>query len=319
MTVELRVDHGASPAAPGPDPGGTLQPRRPNVAGDLPTVLAAGPLFDRALAGYDRFQVDTYVRWAEDEIAVGDREREHLLARHVATAAALEEARELLAHSSGGAELVRVSGRIASLLAAAADQAEGIRAEARADRRAAAAEAEQVLACARGVLADAAAEAERVLAVAAARAEETTAGAARALEAAERTRRDAEAAAAVRLAAVRAVGRRAAEDAAALREMGAADGAAARLRARAEIVAMLDAGREQRRRADAEAAATRQRLTDDAAGRRSALLAEVADLEHRRAALLAEVERPAVPVPAVRRRGTGPRRWLHRLRSPRTG
>ncbi|MGY1667274.1 hypothetical protein [Geodermatophilus sp. SYSU D00696] len=306
MSAELQIDHGVPPA-------GTprLDGRRPNVSGDLPTVLAAGPMFTRTLAGYDRFQVDTYVRWAEDELAAAGREHEHLLARHLETVAALEEARALLSHSSSGAELVRVSGRIAALLAVAADEAEGIRAEGRAERQAAAAEAEQVLACARGVLADAAVEADRVLAVAAARAGETAAEAARVLAEAEQERADARAAAAAREAAAREVERRAAEDAEAVRRQAADDAAAARLQARSEIVGMLATAREQRRRADAEAATVRDRLHREAV----ALRAEVADLELRRAALRAETA-PADPVAGpARRRRVRPGRFLHRLRA----
>src|SRR3954447_22781786 len=91
--------------------------RRPHVSGDLPTVFQAAPMFKRAVTGYDRFQVDTYVQWAEDELATADREREHLMARHLGTVAALEEARGLLAHSSGGVEFLQVSRRIGSMLA----------------------------------------------------------------------------------------------------------------------------------------------------------------------------------------------------------
>src|SRR3954447_19266506 len=82
--------------------------RRPHVSGDLPTVFRAAPMFRRAVAGYDRFQVDTYVQWAEDELATAEREREHLVARHLDTRAALEEARQLLSHSSGGQEFLRL-------------------------------------------------------------------------------------------------------------------------------------------------------------------------------------------------------------------
>ena len=38
---------------------------RPNVSGDLPTVFQIAPMFRRTVGGYDRFQVDTYVQWAE--------------------------------------------------------------------------------------------------------------------------------------------------------------------------------------------------------------------------------------------------------------
>ena len=92
-------------------------------------------MFRRAVVGYDRFQVDTYVRWAEDELATADREREHLVARVVRTQADLEESRQLLSHSAAGGEFLQVSRRIGALLATAADEAEGLRADAEADRR----------------------------------------------------------------------------------------------------------------------------------------------------------------------------------------
>src|SRR6476661_10523258 len=131
MTAELLADDGAARAELDTEPRtDALDRQRPNVSGDLPTVFQAAPMFRRAVAGYDRFQVDTYVRWAEDELALAAREREHLLARHLRTRAALEEARQLLSHSSGGRELLQVSPRLASMLAAAADQAESMRAEA---------------------------------------------------------------------------------------------------------------------------------------------------------------------------------------------
>src|SRR5215207_1493396 len=114
--------------------------RRPNVSGDLSTVFQAAPMFRRAVAGYDRFQVDTYVQWAEDELATADREREHLVARHLETRAELAEARELLSHSAGGGEFLRLSQRIGSMLAVAADEAEGITAEAEGLRAEAAAD-----------------------------------------------------------------------------------------------------------------------------------------------------------------------------------
>src|SRR3954447_24615918 len=105
---------------------------RPTVSGDLPTVLGAAPMFRRSLLGYDRFQVDTYVRWAEDELATADRERENLEERQLRTSAALEEARELLSHSPGGADFLRLSRRMGTVLAAASDEAESMLAGARA-------------------------------------------------------------------------------------------------------------------------------------------------------------------------------------------
>ncbi|MCF6744477.1 hypothetical protein E9529_09335 [Blastococcus sp. KM273128] len=95
-----------------------------------------------------------------------------------------------------------------------------------------------------------------------------------------------------------------------------------RLQGRADVLRMLEAGREERRRADDEAAAHRDRLDVRAADRRAALLAEVAELEHRRAELAAEVERMAGTVP---HRTDGPpatgrlRDRLRRVRSPRAG
>ena len=50
-------------------------------------------MFTVALRGYDRFQVDTYVQWAEEELVTAEREREHLLAAHHRTWADLEQAR----------------------------------------------------------------------------------------------------------------------------------------------------------------------------------------------------------------------------------
>ena len=71
MSIELDVDEGAAgpPSALGPvlrdEP---TDRRRPNVSGDLPTVFESAPMFRRAVTGYDRFQVDTYVQWAEEEL-----------------------------------------------------------------------------------------------------------------------------------------------------------------------------------------------------------------------------------------------------------
>src|SRR3712207_9045432 len=116
MSIELHADGEAGwlPGAFDVVLGSGVERERPNVSGDLPTVLDAAPMFRRAVVGYDRFQVDTYVQWAEDELATADREREHLAARHLQSLAALLEARELLSHSPGGAEFLRGPSRIAS-------------------------------------------------------------------------------------------------------------------------------------------------------------------------------------------------------------
>ena len=306
MSTEPRADVEAAHPVRGLDTAPETGPPdrgRPNLCGDLPTVLQVGPMFRRAVAGYDRFQVDTYVQWAEDELAAADRARDHLLALHLGTRAALEEARELLAHSSEGAEMAGMSRRIGAMLAAAADAAEGMRAEAEAERAeaeaersAASARAEDMAARAERVLADAAAQARRMLAEAATEVARMTAEAGRIVAEAEQRATDARAAAAARLETVRATERRATGHAEQIRREAVAEAAAARLQARDEVVRMLSTGREERRRADAEAAATRERADRDAAARRAFLLAAVEDLQHQRAVLRAELNRAVRPV-----------------------
>ncbi|MGY1739494.1 MULTISPECIES: hypothetical protein [unclassified Blastococcus] len=291
--------------------------RRPNVAGDLPTLFRAAPMFGRAVAGYDRYQVDTYVQWAEDELATAEREREHLLARFLRTQADLDDARRLLAHSPGGGELLQLSARIGSMLAAAADEADGIRADARAERSAACAEARRVVTRAGTVLAEAGQRARRLADEAATAAAEVIADAGRRLDAAEATRRAAAEEAAALRAELRLLERRAEEAAEAVRQRAARDADDALLRARADAVRLLAAGREQRRRADEQAAAARDRADRAAADRRAALLAEVAGLERRRAALADEVARLSAAVPLPPRAPDGLRRVLVRLRPRR--
>ena len=259
-----------------------------NVSGDLPSLLEAAPMFRRVVVGYDRFQVDTYVRWAEDELATAAREREHLLARHLETWSDLEEARQLLSHSSGGGEFLQLSRRIGTMLAAAADEAERITAEAKSARSHAAGQATRTIARAEKALADAEAEAARLVAEAAVQVENATARARRIIEHAEQTRREIRAEAEAQLAQAREVEQRADEHAAHLQRQATEAGSFARLQARDEIVRMLGTAQEQRRRSDAEAAALRDRLDRDAATRRTALLADVAALEHRCADLQAE-------------------------------
>jgi cell division septum initiation protein DivIVA len=301
MSAEPYADDGIVRHLSAVEPVPETEPRdrvRPNVSGDLATVFHAGPMFRRAVAGYDRFQVDSYVRWAEDELATADSEREHLLARHLRAQAALEEARQLLSHSSGGGEFLGVSRRIGSMLAAAADEAESMRAEAEADRSLASAQAERTVADAERVLADAEVAAGRLIAEATIRAEEMTAEAGRIVAEAEQAGRDARAESVARLAEVRAIEQRAAEHAAQIRRQAMDEAMGARVQAREDVVRMLSTGREERRRADDEAAGIRERQDRDTAARRSALVAEVADLERRQAALRAELDRAAEPVAA---------------------
>ncbi|TFV87011.1 hypothetical protein [Blastococcus sp. CT_GayMR16] len=300
MTIELHVDQRAPrPLRVLDTVLGTapLDRERPHVSGDLPTVLQAGPMFRRAVAGYDRFQVDTYVQWAEDELATADREREHLLASHLSTRAALDEARTLLSHSSGGAEFLGLSRHLGSMLAAAADEAENMRGEAENHRSVAAAQAQVTVARAERVLGAAEAEVGRLVAEGADEVRGMTARAGRILAAAARTGKDARAEAASRLRAVQAIEQRAAEHVEQIRQQAVLEAAAARLHARDEVVRMLSTAREQRRRADAEALATRERVDRDAAMRSASLLAQVEALHgqvealrHQRSALRAEVD-----------------------------
>ncbi|MGY1802391.1 hypothetical protein ACI78T_03820 [Blastococcus sp. SYSU D00922] len=311
MSIELHADV----AAGDPESVAERPDRvRPNVSGDLPGVLEAGPMFRRVVAGYDRFQVDSYVRWAEDELVAADREREHLLARHLETQAALASARELLSHSPTGGRLVEASRRVGALLAGAADEAENIRAEAENHRSVVRAQAEVLTADARRILAEARTEAQQLLADAETEVADRIAEADRVLAEAEQAGRDVRAQAAVALEDARAVGQRAAEQAEALLRRAAEEALGARLRARDEVVAMLATGREERRRADAEAAAHREALDQRAAARRDALLAEVAELERRRAELLAEPEHAAEPpTPSPRPVHLGARGYLDRI------
>ena len=296
MSVELQTDEGVALVVGTWAPVADDHPsdrRHPNVSGDLPTVLDSAPMFRRAVLGYDRFQVDTYVRWAEDELTTADRERRHLEARHLATRAALDEAELLLSHSSSGGEFLQVSRRIGALLASAADEAESMRAAAQADRSAASVRAQRLAEHAERLLAAAEAEAGRTVLAAATRADALEDRARRAVAEAEQVLTDAGAEAAARLETVRVTEQRAAEQAAQVRREAVADASAALLRARHEVVALLAAGREERRRADAGALATRERLDDEALARRTFLLAEVDSLEQRRSALQAEIERLA--------------------------
>jgi len=321
MTIELHVD-GRADGDPGPllpvDPAGRT---RPNVAGDLDTVLGSAPMFRRAIAGYDRFEVQSYVQWAESELATADREREHLLARQLETRAALDEARELLGHSAGGGEFLQLSRRIGTLMATAADEADAMRAEAAADRRAAASTAEQTIDVARRRAADLAAQAERTLTEARAAAGALLEQARQTRVAADETCVRARTEAEQRLEGVAVLERRATEEADRLREQAATEAAAALLHARQEVVALLTAGRDERRRADEAAADARTRLDDVAAARRAALLtelevlgAQVAELQQRRADLRAHADHLANAVAAAHaRRHTG-RRLLAPLR-----
>ena len=297
MSTSLHVDEGVARPVGDPDAetAAELAARaRPNFSGDLPALLEAAPMFRRAVAGYDRFQVDTYVQWAEDELATAEREREHLIARTLETRAALDEARLLLSHSPAGGEFLQLSGSIGTLLATAADEAQALRSDAAADRAAAADEWQRTTASAQALLLDAEARAVQLTTDAATEADAVNAAARRMLDEAEfqadaistAARSEAEAL----RAAARLVEQRAAEESEQIRRQSIEEAVAVRLRARDEVLQMLTTGREERRRADAAAAAVRERLDQDAATRLAALLAEVDALEHRRSTLRAERE-----------------------------
>lgn len=300
-------DDDANPSSETPDeqvaatPAALLDQRRPNVSGDLRTMFQAAPMFRRAIGGYSRFHVDTYVQWAEDELAAAARENDDLLARYAQVRSELEEAQQLLAHSPGGAEFLRLSHRIGGMLAAAADQAEGLRTEAQAHRAAAATEADHVLTVATAeaerILAEGSAQAERILA----EAREAREDADRVLTEAELTAQNARAEAAAHLEEARATQQRALEEAERLRQAAAEESAAIRLQAQHEGVRLLSRGREERLRSEAEAAALRERLDQEAAARRAAVMADVEQLEQRRALLAALVSASPEPAAAGRR------------------
>src|SRR3954447_20692420 len=192
MSAEPYTDHGAVRPPGAPEPVLVAEPPdrgRPNLSGDLSAVFRAAPVFRRSVAGYDRFQVETYVQWAEEELATAEREREHLVTRLLRTRAAFEEARQLLSHSSEGGQFLPSSRRIGAMLAAAADEAESMRAEAEAERTAACAQAQRMAGDAERVLAGARARGGAggggAPPPAAAEVEEATAVAARLLDEAE--------------------------------------------------------------------------------------------------------------------------------------
>jgi len=312
MTVELHAgERGPDLGHDGETGGGELA--RPNLSGDLPTLFETAPMFRRALAGYDRFQVDTYAQWAETELATAERERKRLLARYLSTQAALDEARSLLSHSSGGGQFVQVSERIGAMLAAATDEAESMRAEAEAARAEAAAQAANLVADAERSLAEATATAGRVLAESAEEARRAIAeagvSAERLVDEARRAAARLHAEAEARLEQARGAEQRAAEQIEHRQRQCERENSAAREQARAEVVHMLGVGRDQRLRADAEATARRERADQEASARRARLLAEVDGLELRRAELQAEL---AQLTEAVAERTTPRQRPDHR-------
>jgi cell division septum initiation protein DivIVA len=102
---------------------GPQRSRRPNLTGDLDSMLGTGPMFRPAVRGYDRLQVDNYVTWAETEVQTARRQVEELSSRYGSALAELEISRRLLAQSPTGREMTRISERIGQMLRLAADEA----------------------------------------------------------------------------------------------------------------------------------------------------------------------------------------------------
>lgn len=288
-----------------------LDGRRPTLSGDLREMVGFGPVFRRSVGGYDRFAVDTYVRWAESELATAGRMREEMLTRIGRLRADLDEARRQMAQSAGVREALRLVPRIGWVLAAAADQADDMRADADAERAAATAEAERLVSEAteeaRRIVAEATAEAATILTSARAEAERLAAEADAVVAEAGRTAEEARAEACRRHAEITALEQRAADEAERTRQAAQRDADAARMQARDDAIAMFTAAREERRRADAAAQAAR-----------AALRAEIEQLELRRSAAgptdpgPVPAEEPTLPIPRPARTGTGVRTGARR-------
>jgi colicin import membrane protein len=113
----------------GPDvPSVVPEPRRPNLKGDLDSVLEFLPVFRGAVRGYERSQVDSYVTWAERELRAARRSADEMAARFAAVSAELDRARQELSRSAGSREARLFSERVAHILELAADEAAEIRA-----------------------------------------------------------------------------------------------------------------------------------------------------------------------------------------------
>jgi chromosome segregation ATPase len=245
--------------------------RRPNLLGDLDSVLEFQPDFRGSLRGYERSRVDSYVTWAERELQATRRAADELATRFGVCAAELERAREELARSEAGREARRMSERVARILELAAEEAAELRA-------AGAAEAEELVAGAREYVASMlrhAREVEDAASAAATEAERSRQEAAAALTAAAADAERARQEGAAELAAAAADGRRARDATAAELARLTQEAAAARSRLDAESAA---------RRAEAEEKARRQREQEAAAAAEGVAAArrEIEELNRRR-------------------------------------
>jgi hypothetical protein len=103
------------------DPGTLPVLRRPD-AGGLAQLFDRRPMFRRRHRGYDRFQVDEYVAWAEAELDAARRQCDYLLSRYGACTAQLEIARQAPRRSMSGP----VSERLGQMLRLASEEAQAI-------------------------------------------------------------------------------------------------------------------------------------------------------------------------------------------------
>jgi colicin import membrane protein len=102
----------------------------------LDGLLGTGPVFPHALRGYDCVQVDDYVAAAETELLVLRRENDHLLSRYAACSGELQNARRRLAQLVRERESLPSPEDARALLQRAEEEAEQVRAEARAEAEA---------------------------------------------------------------------------------------------------------------------------------------------------------------------------------------
>ncbi|MEX5717021.1 hypothetical protein, partial [Geodermatophilus maliterrae] len=102
----------------------------------LDGLLGTGPVFTHAVRGYDRLQVDDYVAAAETELLVLRRENEHLLSRYAACSGELQNARRRLAQLVRERETLPSPEDARALIERAQEEAERVRAEARAEAEA---------------------------------------------------------------------------------------------------------------------------------------------------------------------------------------
>src|SRR6478672_6594665 len=103
------------------DPGALPALRRPD-AGGLAQLFDRRPMFRRRHRGYDRFQVDEYVAWAEAELDAARRQCDYLLSRYGACTAQLEIMRQAPRRSVSGP----VSERLGQMLRLASEEAQAI-------------------------------------------------------------------------------------------------------------------------------------------------------------------------------------------------